>query len=244
MCTPSPAPEVVQPLATVPGAAMTLHAFAASVGVPYGTAPSSAGVTRACRRIASAFGSGHIVPDIASAWVAAKRGSSVSFGRRGQVVLFQSEDTGDVRVGYSSEVERRASELRKETGARVQVVLAKVGKPKDANDVLRTLGDGTDNLGAITCPWLPPTLAAMQGWKALHRPGSSEVLPLVSSAFFRAGEGIRSTGGRSAAQSGRAESLTKEKGARSEAHERLPFNRAGEGIRTLDVHLGKVALYH
>lgn len=93
------------------GELMTVRDFAESIGAKNGTVKRWVHEGMPVRR------SGHVVrvdPAEAQAWIAARpRLYSVTFNRR-SVVYFARRDDGAIKIGFTSDVQRRLREIRKE----------------------------------------------------------------------------------------------------------------------------------
>lgn len=110
---------------------MNAKQYAARIGVPHGT------VKRwRLEGLPGTIDSRHhleIDVDAADAWVSAHRAGSVSFARTASV-YFARRDDGAIKIGWTSDVPRRLTELRKDTGANVTLLAA---FPGDKPDELR-----------------------------------------------------------------------------------------------------------
>ncbi len=101
--------------------------FAESVGVAHGTVKRWLHEGMPCSR------KGHqtwIVPSFATAWVEARYGKTVAFDRRA-VIYFAVRDDGAVKIGWSSDIVRRVTELRRDTRSDVQLLACYPGAKPD-----------------------------------------------------------------------------------------------------------------
>lgn len=73
-----------------------------------------------------------IDPDVANVWVTANHANSVAFGRKSSIYVAQRDSDSAVKIGYTSDVERRMRELRKDTRSSVCLVASFPGdKPAE-----------------------------------------------------------------------------------------------------------------
>ncbi len=118
--------------------------FADRLGVPYGTVKRWATEGLPIRRSIH-HRSNQIPLTEGLAWVESHRGKSVSFNRSSTIYFAQRQTDGAVKIGWTSDVERRLRELRKENRVAVVLLAAFPGdKPDEGRMHLRFAADRID----------------------------------------------------------------------------------------------------
>lgn len=112
-------------------ARMTMRDFAADIRVPLSTIKRWVGEGLPVVRIGALV---RIDPSEATAWVKANRPKSVAIGRAPVVYVAQRDSDDAVKIGFSSDIERRLRELRKEEHCAVCLVAC---APGDSGDEFR-----------------------------------------------------------------------------------------------------------
>lgn len=114
-----------------PAGTMSGQAFAASIGVRYGTVKrwTSEGMP-----VHRSNGLVHVDPDKANAWIDANRKDTIALLRASTIYVARRSSDGAFKIGWSSDVARRIQELRKLTRSEVALVVA---FPGDKPDELR-----------------------------------------------------------------------------------------------------------
>ncbi len=112
-----------------PAGSMPMREYAARVRVPLGT------LKRWVHEGMPVLSGACIMRvDVAStdAWVAEHHATSVSFGRKSSIYIAQRDSDDAVKIGWTSDVERRMKELRRDTRASVCLIAAFPGdKPME-----------------------------------------------------------------------------------------------------------------
>lgn len=110
-------------------ATLSLKDYAARIQVRHGTVKRWATEGLPCARAGNVV---RVDPDAADAWVRQHHAASVSFARQGLVYVAQRDSDDAVKVGWTSNIEQRLRDLRKEAGAAVCLVGALPGdKPRE-----------------------------------------------------------------------------------------------------------------
>ena len=110
---------------------LSTKCFAEHIGVAYGTEKRWVHEGLPARRSLNRV---WITPDVGRAWVEARYGTTIAVGRRGLVYVATRATDGAVKIGWTSDVMRRVSELRKETRSAVELAAC---FPGDKPDELR-----------------------------------------------------------------------------------------------------------
>lgn len=116
---------LVGPMGTVSG-----QAFAASIGVRYGTLRRWTHEGMPTLRIGGVV---HIDPVAAGVWIDANRRDSIAAHRSSVVYIMQRDSDGAFKIGWSSDIARRLTELRVKGRCEVALVAAFPGGKTDEN---------------------------------------------------------------------------------------------------------------
>lgn len=113
----------------VGSASLSLKDYAGRIQVRHGTVKRWASEGLPCVRAGNVV---RVDPELADAWVREHHADSVSFGRAGLVYVAQRDTDAAVKVGWTSNIEQRLRDLRKESRASVCLVGALPGdKPRE-----------------------------------------------------------------------------------------------------------------
>lgn len=97
-----------------------------------------------------------ITPETGVAWVEARYPNSIARGRRGLLYLATRATDGAIKIGWTSDVMRRISELRKEAGSAVELAAC---FPGDKPDELRLHARFADD--RMDGEWHRPSVALL-----------------------------------------------------------------------------------
>lgn len=102
--------------------------LAEDLGVAHGTVKRWLHEGMPCERISHQT---RINPAAARAWIAERYPSSIAFDRRAVVYFVQRDSDGAIKIGWTSDLERRLRELRRDARCLVQVLACFIGAKPD-----------------------------------------------------------------------------------------------------------------